>query len=79
MTTLLTARLLLRKPRPADAEALHLAMREPAAMRYWAHPEHETLDRTHAYVAKMIAAEATGGDEFVIEHQGMVIGKAVMW
>lgn len=79
MTTLLTARLLLRKPRPADAEALHLAMREPAAMRYWAHPEHETLDRTHAYVAKMIASEATGGDEFVIEHQGMVIGKAGMW
>lgn len=79
MTTLRTARLTLRKPRLEDAAALHLAMREPAAMRYWAHPEHETLERTRAYVEKMIAAETTGGDEFVIDYQGEVIGKAGMW
>ncbi len=79
MTRLVTPRLVLRKPRPEDAAALHLAMRHPAAMRYWAHPEHETMEQTRAYVAKMRAAEAAGGDEFVIEHQGVVIGKAGMW
>lgn len=79
MTRLVTPRLTLRKPQPTDAAALHLAMREPAAMRYWAHPEHAALAETEAFVAKMLAADQAGGDEFVIEHQGAVIGKAGMW
>lgn len=79
MTVLITPRLTLRKPRPGDAAALHLAMREPRAMRYWAHPEHDHPARTEAYVDQMIRADAEGGDEFVIDCAGQVIGKAGMW
>lgn len=76
---ILSRRITLRKPRLTDAAALHEAMRQPAAMRYWARPEHESLAETEAYLARMIAADAAGGDEFVIVHQGQVIGKAGMW
>mgnify|MGYP001343467107 CR=1 FL=1 len=74
-----TARLTLRKPRLADTDALHQAMRQPQAMRYWGHPEHESAARTAEYLAQMIHNNAIGGDDFVIEHQGRVIGKAGMW
>lgn len=79
MTRLVTPRLCLRKPVLADAPALHRAMSDPAVMRYWARPAHERLEETEAYVAKMIAGEAVGGDDFIIEYQGEVVGKAGMW
>lgn len=79
MTRLVTPRLVLRKPALADAAALHGAMSDPAAMRYWSRPAHVGLEETEAYVAKMIAGNAAGGDDFVIEHQGVVVGKAGMW
>lgn len=79
MTELVTPRLVLRKPRARDAAALHRAMSQPAVMRYWAHPEHEAPAETAAYLARMIAADAAGGDEFVITRDGEVIGKAGMW
>lgn len=74
-----TARLTLRKPAMADAADLHDAMRQPQVMRYWAHPEHETIDRTAEYIASMIELNAAGGDDFVIERDNRVIGKAGMW
>lgn len=74
-----TARLTLRKPQMSDMADLHDAMRQPQAMRYWAHPEHETPQQTAEYLAKMIESNSRGGDDFVIEHQGRVIGKAGMW
>lgn len=74
-----TARLILRKPLMSDTTDLHEAMRQPQAMRYWAHPEHETPERTAEYLAKMIASNANGGDDFVIELDRRVIGKAGMW
>ena len=79
MTQITTPRLTLRKPQRADAPALHRAMSEPAAMRYWTRPTHETLAETENFLASMIAADAAGGDEFVIEYQGEVIGKCGMW
>jgi RimJ/RimL family protein N-acetyltransferase len=74
-----TARLTLRKPQMADVADLHDAMRQPHAMRFWAHPEHETPQRTAEYLARMITNNANGGDDFVIELEGRVIGKAGMW
>lgn len=79
MTALLTPRLLLRKAQMADATALHAVMSDPRAMRYWSRPAHETLGETAAYVAHMIAGDSAGGDDFVIEYQGRVVGKAGMW
>lgn len=79
MTRLETARLTLRKPQITDAADLHRALSDPRAMRYWSRPAHETLAETADYLARMIDSDAKGGDEFVIEHHGRVIGKAGMW
>lgn len=79
MTRLVTPRLVLRKARATDTPALHAVMSDARAMRYWSRPAHETLDETAAYVARMIDGESRDGDDFVIEHQGRVVGKAGMW
>lgn len=76
---IVTPRLRLRRPTPADLHDLHQVMRQPVAMRYWATPEHETPAETAAYLQRMIDAPAGHADDFVIEHQGRVIGKAGAW
>lgn len=49
-------------------------------MRYWATPEHETRSRAATgYICSMMGADTSRSDEFVIEHQGRVIGKAGAW
>jgi [ribosomal protein S5]-alanine N-acetyltransferase len=72
-----TPRLVLRRAQPADLHDLHDAFSRPEAMRYWATPEHETLDETWNFLSRMI--EGTDADDFVIEHEGRAIGKAGAW
>lgn len=82
MTRLVTPRLVLRKPCPDDAGALHEAMSRPEVMRYWTRPAHQDRAETVAFLAAMIAGEADGADgadDFIIEWQGRVVGKAGMW
>lgn len=80
MPTLHTARLLLRRFRPDDAPALHVAMSDPEVMRYWSTAPHADLAQTEDWVARTIAAtEAGESDEFVIEHEGRVVGKVGLW
>jgi len=77
---LLTERLLLRPTRRDDLTALHAVMSRPQAMRYWSTPEHETLAETEAYLeATLTAAAQRLSDEFLIEFDGRVIGKAGAW
>ena len=52
-----TDRLLLRPGRLADAEPLHALWRDTAAMRWWSHPPHDTLEQSRAKMASMLAAE----------------------
>jgi RimJ/RimL family protein N-acetyltransferase len=78
MTSLVTARLTLRRARPADLAGLHAILSRPEAMRYWSTPEHETLAETETWLARMIAPPYPA-DDFVLEHQGRVIGKAGAW
>lgn len=78
-TVLVTPRLTLRKPQPADLADLHLCLSNPQAMRYWSTPEHETIDQTATWLASMIAADPAVSDDFLITRQGRVIGKAGMW
>lgn len=49
------------------------------AMRYWSSLPHETLDRTREWLASMIEAPADASDDYVIERDGIVIGKAGCW
>jgi RimJ/RimL family protein N-acetyltransferase len=73
-----TERLILRRARMADLDDVHAMLSHPAAMRYWATPEHETLEQSRAWLAGMVEG-APGEDDFLIEHQGRVIGKAGAW
>ncbi|WP_372840063.1 GNAT family N-acetyltransferase, partial [Phaeovulum sp.] len=70
-------RLVLRRAQASDLEALHRVFGEPRAMRYWSRPAHENLAQTEATLAAMQRAEAS--DEFVVEHDGAVIGKVGAW
>ena len=54
-------------------------MSDPRAMRYWSQPEHETLEETAAFLGFLIGSPGNGSDEFVVEREGQVIGKAGAW
>jgi RimJ/RimL family protein N-acetyltransferase len=75
-----TKRLRLRRAHPNDLSAIHAIMSDPEVMRYWSTPPHAHLSQTDAWLAALLAADAAqGSDEFVIEHEGFVIGKVVVW
>ena len=75
-----TARLFLRRFRDEDADAFHPILSDPAAMRYWSTPPHRDFTETKIWIAKTIAAVASGeADDFIALHQGKVIGKAGLW
>ena len=78
MTVLRTPRLILRRARPDDLDDVHALLSDPRLMRYWAHPEHETLEQSREWLDGMIAA-GDDSDDFLIEHEGRVIGKAGAW
>ena len=75
---ILTPRLKLRTAHADDLEAMHAVLSDPRATRWWSTPPHETLDQTRTWLDSMIA---NGPDQpdFVIERDGVVIGKAGFW
>ena len=75
---IVTARLTLRSARPDDLEAMHAVLSDPRATRWWSTPPHDSLEQTAAWLDSMIA---NGPDhpDFVIELDGLVIGKAGFW
>jgi [ribosomal protein S5]-alanine N-acetyltransferase len=79
-TILRTQRLVLRRPRSDDVAAMHAILRDPLAMRYWSTLPHATLVESEAWVAKTIDAINAGEcDDFFVEHDGLLIGKAGLW
>lgn len=75
---IVTARLRLRSARPEDLAAMHAVLSDPRAMRWWSTPPHATRDQTAAWLDSMLA---NGPDQpdFVVEREGLVIGKAGFW
>jgi RimJ/RimL family protein N-acetyltransferase len=71
-----TPRLLLRRARMEDLPRFHAIMSDARAMRYWSSLPHETIERTREWLQSMIGAPAEASDDYVVEHQGRVIGKA---
>lgn len=69
-----TARLLLRRPRPDDLDAMFAIMSNPVAMRYWSTLPHANREVTRPWLDRMIARNAAGGEDFLIEFEGRVIG-----
>jgi len=76
MTDIFTARLRLRRAAPDDLDAVHALLSDPAGMRYWSTPPHDDIEQTRVWLAAMIERSAENGCDFIVEHEGRVIGKA---
>jgi RimJ/RimL family protein N-acetyltransferase len=77
--TFRTERLLLRSATLADVDAFHRILGDPRAMTYWSTLPHASVEETQAWVRKMIAIPPDEGEDFVVEHDGRLIGKAGLY
>ena len=76
---IVTDRLRLRRARISDLADLHEVLSDPVAMLYWSTPPHQTLLETEEWLNDMIATSPELRDDFVLECEGRVIGKAGCW
>lgn len=74
MTRIVTERLVLRRPRLDDLDAMFVIMSNAGAMRYWSTLPHGAIDVTRVWLEQMIARTNAGGEDFIIEHDGRAIG-----
>jgi RimJ/RimL family protein N-acetyltransferase len=75
MTELRTPRLLLRRARTGDLEALHAVLSDERAMTYWSEPPHPTIERTREWLEAMMASTPEESEDFVICYDKETIGK----
>lgn len=75
MIELRTARLVLRRPRADDLDGFFTIMSDPRAMRYWSTLPHASPAVTRAWLDQKLARTAAGGEDFVIERDGELIGE----
>jgi RimJ/RimL family protein N-acetyltransferase len=74
-----THNLRLRYAREADLDAMHAILCHPKAMRFWSTPPHADRAQTQEWLSSMIAIEPELGEDFVVEFEGRVIGKAGLY
>ena len=74
-----TERLLLRPARKDDLEPLHAILSDARAMAYWSSPAHTDIDQSRKWLQSMIDIRLPEGEDFIIEHDGRLIGKAGLW
>ena len=74
-----TERLVLRPAREQDLEAMHEVLSDPRAMAYWSSPPHDDVAQTRDWLASMIAIQPSEGEDFIVELDGTLIGKAGLW
>lgn len=79
MDAIRTDRLILRHATSDDVAEMHAVLSSPAAMRYWSTPPHRTVRQTRDWLRSMIDAASADSMDFVLEHEGKVIGKAGCW
>ena len=48
-------------------------------MAYWSSPPHQSVDQTRDWLASMIAIQPSEGEDFMVEFEGQLIGKAGLW
>ncbi len=75
MPEIQTERLLLRTTQPSDLAPIHEILRNIAATRFWSSLPHTNIEQSRVWLEKMINIRPEEGEDFVIEHQGRVIGK----
>lgn len=71
-----TERLVLRRAREEDLAALHRVLSDTQAMRYWSSLPHTSLEETREWLGNMISSDPAVSDDYLIELDGEVIGKA---
>ncbi len=76
MDPIVTERLILRRARADDLEAMHAVLSHPVAARYWSTPPHEDIEQTREWLGNMIAADPAGNADYIVEYEGRLIGKA---
>jgi [ribosomal protein S5]-alanine N-acetyltransferase len=76
---IITERLRMRRARMSDLAAIHALLSDPRNMRYWSSPPHDRLDQSEAWLRSMVEAEPGSSDDYVVELEGRVIGKAGAW
>ena len=74
-----TERLLLRRARMSDLDAIHSALSDPEAMRFWSSLPHQTRKESETWLRSMVDADLAISDDFIVEHDGRVIGKLGCW
>jgi ribosomal-protein-alanine N-acetyltransferase len=79
MTVLRTERLVLRRAVASDLDALHEIMADPETMRFWSTPPHADRETTKAWLDSMIAAPVETSEDFIIELDGVAVGKLGAW
>ncbi len=79
MTELRTDRLILRRARLDDLDAMHAVLSDEPAMQYWSHGPHADIAKTKEWLDSMIAAPPEESEDFVITVDGEVIGKLGAW
>lgn len=79
MTILTTSRLILRRARVDDVDDMHRVLSDASALDYWSSGPHTSRAQTVAWIEAMIASPPEESDDFVIEHEGSVIGKLGTW
>jgi RimJ/RimL family protein N-acetyltransferase len=62
-----------------DVAAMHAILSDPLAMRYWSTLPHERIEQTEEWISGMVEASPELSDDFLIEHDGQVIGKIGAW
>jgi len=76
MDRIVTPRLILRRAREDDLEAMHAILSSPLATLYWSTLPHDSLDQSREWLGNMIASDPAQRDDFIVEHEERVIGKA---
>lgn len=74
MDRIVTQRLILRRAREDDLQAMHAILSHPVAMRFWSTIPHTDIEQSREWLADMIATRE--GTDFIVEQDGRVIGKA---
>lgn len=75
-TLLHTKRLLLRPAGLDDLAPFHAMRADPDVMRFSGRAPHSSIEETREWLLKRIDLSPDRGEDFVIEHEGAVIGKA---
>ena len=76
MNGIRTARLTLRRARIDDLDAIHAVLGNRQATRFWSTPPHASLEESRIWLQSMIDSPPDASDDYVVEYEGRVIGKA---